>query len=196
MPITLVSDPIIDVATVNDLLALKDKERAKLLINSLTEKFMRYTGRVALASAAIVEQLRGQSLSPRLWLHATPIDTGQTVEAQLYIDGTADETYTLTDGDIQVWVNNGRGAAIELLAGEWPLQSDRDYVEVSYTGGWTATPGDVLEGAILQGKVDMRRFEGEVGIETKAREGEATKYDTASIIKPVRELWRPYRILV
>lgn len=204
MAIALTTDPIMAVEDAYELFGIKNDTKTRLLVNALTKKFLTFTGRVQLGAsytAAIVERVRGHGDSTRLWLHGAPIHVVDgagdplALEAQLYVDGAADDLYTYANGDLQLVHNNDNGAAIELLEGGWPDQCSSMFVEVRYFGGWLAVPGDVMQGALLQGKADLRRMEGEVGVSEKSRDGESTVYDTSSIIKPVRELWLPYRVI-
>lgn len=204
MAIEIVSDPIMAFEDLATLLAIKEKVRTTLLINSLTAKFLAFTGRVQINSSytvPIVEKVRCNDRSHRLWVHGSPIHVVNDVpealalEAQVYVDGSEDDLFTLADGDLQVISSDDRSAAVELLGAQWPDTSGTTYIQLTYFGGWTAIPGPVIEGAVLQGRADLRRMDGEVGVETRSNQGESTKYDTKGIITPVRDLWMPYRVL-
>jgi hypothetical protein len=77
----------------------------------------------------------------------------------------------------------------------WPELGTPGHIQVTYKGGWAAIPGDVIQGAIMQGRVDLLRMNGEVGVNSRGSQGESTSYQTAGIIKEVADLWAPYRMV-
>ena len=202
MAITLTTDPIITSEDAQALFDLTDEMLAALLVNALTEKFKRFTNRVQLQkdlSTQVVEWLRAFG-TDKLYLHASPVrlvdDSQQAIEckAEIYNDTDLLDTYTYADSEFRVETDD-RHSLLELYSGSWPSWSESQIVKVSYYAGWSETPGDVLEGAVLQGKIDLLRLKGEVGVESRGAQGESTRYDTSGLIKAVRDLWRPYVVL-
>ena len=197
MALVLTTDPIMTVSDAKALLQVADDVQAILLINSLSAKFKRYTGRVQInenQTTAIVEKIIPYG-GDRIYLHA-PIwtGTGYTIEAKVYVGVTLDATYTYAGGDI-AYRTDDMSSEILLVGSEWPTAEMNGHVQVTYKGGWATVPGDVLQGAVLQGRVDLLRTGGEVGVTSRGRAGESTQYQTAGLVQECRDLWMPYRML-
>lgn len=187
--------------SVNDarvFLSVTTDQEAILVINALTEKFKRYTQRVQInqdTDTNIVERIR-----PYGWrflhLHA-PIwtGTGYTVVAEVYSSGAVVDEYSVAGGDLQ-YKTSDHASRIILVDGYWPDETLNGYVQVTYKGGWPAVPADVLQGAIMQGLVDLKRMRGEVGVTSRGVQGESTQYQTAGLIRECLDLWSPYRVMV
>lgn len=199
MSITLVSDPIMGLDDALQFLSVTDDNYAAMIINSLTRKFRQFTGRVQLNEDTendVVEYLRGAT-SGVLYLHCCPIITTadtQDVTVEIIDGHTTLETYSWDDEELQVYSDDTEGR-LESVACFFPSQGDRQIAKVTYRGGWPAIPGDVMEGAILQGKVDLNRLNGEIGVTSRSSGGESTDFDTRGIIKTVQQLWFPYRTI-
>jgi hypothetical protein len=167
-----------------------------MLINSLSAKFKRYTNRVQINQnivADIVEKIIPYG-GDRLYLHA-PIWTGSgfTISAAVYDAGDVADTYTFAAGEI-AYMTDDMSSEILLLGALWPDEGLNGHVQVTYKGGWPVVPGDVVQGAILQGRMDLLRTTGEVGVTSRGRAGETTSYQSAGLIQEVRDLWAPYRM--
>lgn len=196
MAFTLAADPIISLNDAKAILGIADDQPAILLINSLTAKFKRFTNRVQINQnivADIVEKIIPYG-GDRLYLHA-PIWTGSgfTIEAKVYEGVTLADTYTLADGEL-AYMTDDMSSEILLVGGLWPDEGLNGHVQVTYKGGWSVVPGDVTQGAILQGRMDLLRTTGEVGVTSRGRAGETTSYQSAGLIQEVRDLWAPYRM--
>jgi len=193
----LTSDPILAMSDAKVVLGITEDRDAIILINSLTAKFKRYTGRVQISenqTTDIVEKIIPYG-GDRLYLHA-PIWTGSgfTIEAKVYEGGSLVDTYTYAGGDIG-YLTDDTSSEILLLGGLWPDEGLNGHVQVTYKGGWAAVPGDVVQGALLQARMDLLRTTGEVGVTSRGRAGETTAYQTSGLIQEVRDLWGPYRML-
>lgn len=198
MSFALTSDPVLTGAEVQSLLSVQDSQKAILLANSLSQKLLRFTNRCQINEntiTAIVEKIRPYG-GDKLYLHA-PIWTGSgfTIEAAVYEGVSLLATYTYAGGDFG-YQTNDYVSYLTISGLNWPDQTLRGHVQVTYKGGWSTIPGDVIQGAIMQGRVDLKRMEGEVGVTSRGSQGESTAYDTAGIVKEVADLWRPYRIAI
>lgn len=197
MAFALTSDPILSLSDAKALLDLSTDQQAILAINSLSQKAKRYLNRVQInedTTTAIVERLRPYG-GDTLHLHA-PIWTGAgfAISAAVYESGLLQDTYTHADGELR-YVTSDYASRI-ILDGYWPDDRLNGYIEVTYKGGWSTIPADVIQGAIMQGRVDQRRQSGEVGVTSRGVQGESTQYQIAGIIREVADLWDPYKVLV
>jgi hypothetical protein len=197
MSFALTTDPILTGADVQSLLQVKDSQQAIIVANGLAAKFKRWTNRVQINESTTADII--ESIVPyggeKLYLHA-PIwtGTGFTIQAKIYQGGLLLATYTLAGGDIYYFTNDIE-SGITLPGGLWPDASSGCLIKVTYKGGWADIPGDVIQGAIMQARVDVLRMGGEVGINSRGAQGESTAYQTAGIVKEVADLWAPYRMV-
>ena len=93
------------------------------------------------------------------------------------------------------WAGMAAAAAAIVLA---ECASGATTAEISFSSlrtNGTVAAADVVQGAVMQGKVDLLRMSGEVGINSRGAQGESTSYQTTGIIKEVADLWAPYRML-
>lgn len=205
MAITLTTDPIIESKDAQALFGLTDETRAAVLINSLSAKFLNFTGRKQInkdVSTAIVENVRGWH-GAKLWLRSTPVwlfDDEETpgaldVKVEMLEENTVSATYLLSNDDFRV-VEADNFSSIEMFREAWPAESDGRIARVTYYGGWAEVPGDVIEGALVQGKVDLKRTDGQAGMTSHSANGESISFESAGLIKAVRDLWNPYRVVV
>lgn len=204
MAITLTGDPIVDLADAKKALSLNEDWEAALYINSVSAKFLQYTGRTVINSASVTEWRRGNGRALMYSANA-PIDlfgapTGNPpvapaipVTAYLYTAGDLSDTLTDTNGELQVVAESGE---VICLNGVFPESDGERNVKLVYTGGFETIPGDVTLGAIMQMKVDRRRMTNEAGITSMGADGESSQLDNSGIIKSVRDLWAPYRRLL
>jgi hypothetical protein len=197
MAFVLTTDPIIGISDAKAILGIADDQAAIVLINSLTAKFRRFTNRVQINQnivADIVEKIIPYG-GDRLYLHA-PIWTGSgfTLEAKVYEGVTVLDTYTFAAGEL-AYMTDDTSSEILLIRGSWPDDGLNGHVQVTYKGGWSVVPGDVTQGAILQGRMDLLRTTGEVGVTSRGRAGETTSYQSSGLIQEVRDLWQPYRMM-
>jgi len=199
MSMTLVtdSDPIIALEDAMSLLSITDDTVGKMIVNSLSEKFRLFTERVQLnqdVSVDIVEHLRGDTPNI-LYLHCAPVHIASDVKVEIFDGHNVVSTYLYSDEDIACYSDNYE-ARLESAGGIFPVFGDCYIARVTYRGGWAAIPGNVTEGAILQGRVDLNRYEGEVGVTQRSSGDESTTFDVRGIIRTVQELWAPYRVIV
>lgn len=198
MTFVLTSDPVLSVSDARALLGIQTDQEAILIVNALSAKLKRYTGRVQInqnTTTAIVEKIIPYA-GDKLYLHA-PIWTGTafTISAALYSGGDLTDTYTLADGELQ-YQTSDNSSHILLVAGQWPDDTLNGYVQVTYKGGWATVPFDVVQGALMQARVDIRRMQGEVGVTSRGALGESTQFQTVGIVRECMDLWEPYRILL
>jgi len=203
MTITLCSDPIMQTDDVKKILSCEEYEAA-LLINSVTAKFLHFTGRTVIASAACTETVRGDG-SALLYVRNRPIDLfGEPagtppvapaipVTVTLLAAGSTTDTWTDTDDELSIDADAGEIAS---LSGAFPESDGERNVRIAYTGGFETVPGDVIMGAVIQMKVDRRRYTKEAGISSMGADGESMQLETGGIVKAVADLWRPYRTVI
>lgn len=203
MAITLCADPIMAVEDVRKILSVEDYEAA-LLINSVTDKFLRYTGRTVIAAAAVTEQRRGNGREV-LFVRNRPIDlfgepTGTPpvapaipVTVTILSAGVTSDTWTDTDGELSIDAEAGE---VVSLVGAFPESEGERNIRIAYTGGFETVPGDVIMGALEQMKVDRRRLTNEAGITSMGADGESMQLDSSGLIKATRDLWAPYRTVI
>ena len=191
MSITLDSDVLIGTGDAKKLLGnINDSDIINLLINTVSAKFLRYTGRKVINSVECTERVRGDGRG-MFYVTGLPVDTGEVVSVAVYLDGTLEETLTLAASEIIVDADRGEITRVE---GIWPFSVDERNLVVTYTGGFSSVPGDVLSAALEQMRVERRRQNGEVGISSKSVEGESVQFDSSGLIQEVRHAWAPYRV--
>lgn len=198
MALALTSDPIMSINDARTFLSVVAEHEAILVINSLSEKLKRYTQRVQInenTTTAIVERIRPYG-GHTLHLHA-PIwtGTGFSVVAEVYSSGAVVDEYSVANGDLQ-YKTSDHASRIILVNGTWPDETLNGYVQVTYKGGWAAVPADVLQGAIVQGLIDLKRMRGEAGVTSRSMQGESTQYQTVGLISECLDLWAPYRVMM
>lgn len=192
------ADPIMTVSDAKALMSIADDQQAIFMVNALSAKFKRFCNRVQInqdIDTDIVESLRPYG-GDTLHLHA-PIwtGTGFTISAAIMVGQIAQTTYTLANGDLQ-YVTSDKASRIILAGGCWPDDNFGGTVDVTYRGGWAAVPADVIQGAVMQGMVDLKRMKGEVGVTSRGASGESTQFDNAGLVRECVDLWRPYRVMV
>ena len=198
MAFTLTTDPIMSTSDAMAALDIADQQQAIMVVNSLSAKLKRFCNRVQInqnTTTAIVERLRPYG-GDRLYLHA-PIweGSGFTISAAIYDGVTLADTYTLAGGDLG-YTTNDYVSYLTLAGACWPDQTLNGDVRVTYKGGWATVPFDVIQGAIMQGRVDLKRMAGEVGVTSRGSNGESTAYQTAGLIRECLDLWAPYRVVI
>lgn len=198
MAFTLTADPIMQVSEAQSLLDISDTQQAILLVNSLSAKLKRFCNRVQInqnTTTAITERLRPYG-GDRLYLHA-PIWTGSgfTIEAAIYDGVRLADTYTYAAGDL-AYTTNDYVSFLTLAGAYWPDQTLNGDVRVTYKGGWATVPSDIIQGAVMQGRVDLKRMAGEVGVTSRGSQGESTAYQTAGLVRECLDLWAPYRVVI
>jgi len=196
MSITLTTDPIILEETAQVFLEMNNPEKLKLLINSVSQKFREYTGRLYINRTADIEEYSFGNGTSRIYVHALPIDVSDgEITVEILTNGAVTSTYTNTadtNGDCTGYADDN---FIYLHSAVTPPSEGEKNVKVTYNGGWQTIPGNVLQGAIMQMNVEKQRIEGLVGIDNISREGESVSYDSGDIIKAVRDLWYPYKVM-
>jgi len=193
----ITTDPIMPLGDFKGMLSIADDQQAIMFLNALSAKFLRFTSRVQInlnTTTAIVEKLRPYG-GDTLHLHA-PIYTGSgfTIAADVVEAGITQTAYTLAAGDLH-YVTTDTASRIILSAGCWPSEMFNGTINVTYKGGWASVPSDVIQGALLQGKVDINRLKGDVGVTSRGSQGESTAFENAGIVREVIDLWRPYRVM-
>lgn len=195
MALILTSDPIMTEEDGQALLNSNNDQQLILVINSVTQKFRQYTGRVAInydPDTAVIEHVHPTD-AHRIWLAASPIITdGKTFTAETIADGAVSETFTLADGDLDI-TSTDVYASVSPIGWAFPLTDDPgQYVRLTYYGGWAAVPGDILAAAVAQAMIELKRLGGTVGMDSLSRKGESVQYDRGGVIKETAEAWDPY----
>jgi len=186
MAITLTSDPVVAIEDVKAVLNLNDDITAKILINSVTEKFFKFTGRTILNSGAVVETLCGDGTEV-IWLsnYASAIES-----VEILVNGSVSNTY---DSDDFSFTPEGR---IALYSATTPSSDSEENIKVTYTGGWSEIPGDIVMSALEQMQVERNRLSGRgAGISSESLEGHSVSYATEGVVKSVADVWGKYRIM-
>ena len=190
MAITLTTDPIILAADAEVLLDWEPGPELTLAINSVSARFLKFTGRQRITSGTLVqiEALPPYSV-PTVYLRAAPVDTGETFTVEVYEDGASAETLSDSDYDLE-----DVGGRLLLLGhnGTGPRSTRR--LVVSYTGGWSTVPGDVIESAVRLMKLDKQRRDGVSGVQSASYEGVSTTYQTGDIPSDVADAWQAYKV--
>lgn len=203
MTMTLCADPIMQQDDVQKILSCEPYEAA-LLINSVTAKFLQFTGRTVIAAASVTEYRRGNGREI-LFVRNRPIDlfgapTGTPpvapaipVTVTILSAGVTSDTWT--DTALELSINAEAGEVVSLV-GAFPESEGERNIKIAYTGGFETVPGDVIMGAVIQMKVDRRRYTKEAGISSMGSDGESMQLDSAGLIRAVRDLWAPYRTVI
>lgn len=193
--IQMTSDPIISLDDAQRVLSTNDETALTMAINAVSRKFLRHTGRRVIgydADTAIVEDVRPEE-PHRIWLAASPVVTdGKEFQAEAVADGEAQQTYLYSEDEIEV-VSCDQYAYITPIG--WAFRVSRDpswYVRLTYYGGWSTVPGDVIAGAVAQLHVEIERLGGMVGMSSVSRDRENVQYDRSAVISEAAEAWTPY----
>jgi len=195
----LTTDPIIAEQEAKRVFDFNDEDNLIYLINGLSDKAKATMGRVQInqdLSTAIKETHRGQR-SPMIFLRAPVYNTDLSTHdltVKVYIAGVLNETYSANDVDLVVTTDDFY-SRVDLVGGCFPCLEGADYIEVEYFGGWATVPGDVVMGAIYQGRVDLKRMAGEVGVQSHSANGESIQMDRNGVIKEAASLWQKYKVL-
>lgn len=194
MAITLTSDPIVGIADVKELIGVTNDTEARLLINSVSEKFLRYTHRRRITSGSVTEWSKGGC--EKIYLHGMPVDEDSAFTISVYgSDGSVSTTMTLADNDFRV-VQSPTDAYVELITYTPPWVEGIENVKLAYTGGWATVPGDIVMAAIQQMRVENNRRDGELGAMSVSANGQTVQFETSGLIKAVEDAWNPYRMLI
>lgn len=195
---TITADPVIGLGDFKALLGLTEDQPAILALNAVSQKARRFMGRSRLlyvADTDIVELLR-ETDAARLPLHA-PIfrGTGEAVEAKLYISSELQDTLTLAENEFACVSDDYHSYLDAGALRTWRFTGeDSGTIVVTYKGGWGEVPAEVVQGALLQARVDLNRMKGLVGMSSLSAGGETTSYETAGIVREVAEMWLPYKV--
>jgi len=194
MSITLTSDPIVSIADVRDLLSEADEKEATLLVNAVSEKFKRYTHRRIINRGSVSEWRLGGLR--KMYLHGYPVDESAEVTVEVYgTDGAVHTTLTKGNGDVRV-VQSGVDAYVVLISYIPPFVEGVQTVKVTYTGGWSEVPGDVVLAAIDQMRVERQRRKGTLGVESASQDGQTVRFETSGLIRSVQDAFDPYRMVI
>lgn len=201
MALTLDTDPIMTLAEAQQVFDTRDPDRLVRMLNSLSETARQFMNRKRLTldtDNTITEVFRSPA-TPSLYLHAPVyyVESTHDVQVDIYSLGAVLDTFTADAGELVV-LTNDRGASVSLASGAWwpGAHAGDTYLQVTYYGGWATVPSPVVAGAIMQGRVDLKRLRGEVGMVSHSQQGESIQYDRAAVISEVADLWRPYKVVV
>jgi hypothetical protein len=187
MSVTLTTDPIVSEQLALEILKWQSTNEVRLAINSVSARFLNYTGRKRITSGAVTEWIRGNGLDC-FWLHGAPVTAVTSI--QIYDGGTLSETVSTANYGLNA--DTGKVVLHGLLL---PL-SEEDNVKAVYTGGWTTVPGDIQQSALALMRLDKARMDGRIGVSSEGREGFSASYETGDLPKSVADVWRQYRYMV
>ncbi len=196
----LTTDPIISEQEAQRIFDFTDDDQAKYLINSLSAKAKAFTNRDQLIqnlSTAIVEKLRGPAM-PMVFLHAPVYDADFStydLTVKVYSSGVLAATYSADASEVVVTTNDF-SSRVDLVGGCFPETDGASWLQIEYFGGWSVVPGDVYAGAIMQGKVDLKRLNGEVGSSNHSVRGESVQASQLGVIQEVADIWQKYRVII
>jgi hypothetical protein len=195
MAISLTSDPIVSFSDVRDLLSEASETEATLLINAVSEKFKRYTHRRIINQGSVSEWAHGGL--HKIYLHGSPVDESSEVTVEVYgTDGDVSATLTKGADDLRV-VQTDTTAYIVLSDLHSSVHVEgHQTVKVTYTGGWSAVPGDITLAAIDQMRVERQRRKGTLGVESVSQDGQSVKFEISGLIKSVQDAFDPYRMVI
>lgn len=186
MAIALTSDPIVTAVDVEAVLITgATDDQLNAAINSVSERFKKYTNRVQINSAEVTEYQRSLGLGAS-WLHAAPVDTS-SIAITIYQDGEESETRDETD------VTAYASGRLYWNSNPPPTSPHEENVKIVYTGGWDTVPGDVQQTAMELVRLDLARLSGQIGAKSVSFEGSSTSYETTDLPQAVREVWDRYR---
>lgn len=213
--VVITTDPIFSAADAQAIFDTNNETELLLLINSLSDQLKSYTGRVQIQQAltlyttdggdppietfdeAITEVRRGPA-TPTLYPGA-PVYVGdlttRDVLVKSYKGGVLATTYSANDGDLVIY-SDAAYSRIDLAYGQFPVAEGGDYLELVYYGGWLVVPGAVVAGATMQGRVELKRLRGEVGMTSHSGGRKSVSMEADGLIQTVADLWRPYRLVV
>lgn len=192
MAITITSDPIMLEADAEALLAWEPGVELILAINSVSARFLKFTGRQRITSGALVQtEALPPPQQPTVYLRAAPVDTGEDFTVEVYQDGASVETLTTADYDLE----DVDGRLFLLGHTSTNNRSTRRLV-ISYTGGWSTVPGDVVESAVHYMRINKRRRDGMVGASSSSKDSTvtATTFNIGNIPPEVEDVWQAYKV--
>ncbi len=189
MPITITSDPILEVSELKEITGINSDTKATVLINSVSKKFLNFTQRTHInqASAPIEELSRGDGTSV-IWLRAYATSV---TEVAIMSDGAASTTYSSSDYGV-----DADGPRVVLYNVATPISDAEDNVRVTYTPGWDEIPGDIILAALEQIIHERDRLAGkQVGMTSESLGKHTASYETGGLLESVQDAWQPYRIM-
>lgn len=211
MSIQLTQDPIVTLQNCRDILGMDDDPRTIVLINSVSEKFRKYTNRVQINEAAVQEKVRSYD-SHIVYVHATPINlsTQGVVVSVVDAHGTVINSYDSAAGELLVDELRGRVMRPGCAPFEGPCAPCSEFgasnepgdsplfpsLAVSYVGGWTTLPGDIMMSAFEQIKLDNERLKGAIAMTVGSDLEPQYAENSQGILQTVADVWKPYRILI
>jgi len=192
MAITLTSDAIITAADAEALLSWEPGPELTLAINSVSARFLKFTGRQRITSGALVQtEALPPAQVPTVYLRAAPVDTGETFTVEVYQDGASVETLTDSDYDLE-----DVGGRLFLNGHNSTGNRSTRRLVISYTGGWSTVPGDVVESAVHYMRLNRRRRDGMVGASSVSSDSTATATvsNIGNIPPEVADVWQAYKV--
>jgi len=184
----LTTDPIVSEQTVLEMLKGMGGAAARMYINSVSEQFLRFTGRTRINKGTITERhVAPPPHLPVLWLRAFPIDAVTTIN--LYERGEL--VRAMTNEDYSLNTHTGRFVLMVPING---YPGPEQVIEATYTGGWETVPGDVVLSALEMVKLQHLRLGGRAGVLSESREGYSASYDASGVPQAVADVWQRYRV--
>jgi len=215
MAIALTGDPIVTLQECKDVLGMNDEQQTIVLINSVSQKFRKYTNRVQINKSAVEELTRAID-GVLVWSHASPIDPAEDVLIELKDpNGIVTESYSVQAGELVVDWERGRiarsgcipfpsfcgcGSAVAGIPS--PEQSFHrggstfPTLHLSYSGGWEPVPGDVMLGAFEQIRMDLERLKGNIGLLAGSNYNDAQALNNEGLLESVENTWKRYRVMI
>jgi len=172
-----------------------DDDDLAMLVHGLTDAFKQYTNRITInGPVSITETLRPALNTTTLFLHAY-VDASEDITVTEYSRGAASQAYVKTT-DFVVAADQ-YAARLDMLASQFAAGGPGRYTTVEYTGGWPVLPGAVLAGALMQGRVMLKRTKGDAGARQRShRQEKRADIDNRGIIREAADLWRPFKVMI
>jgi len=209
---TAYTDRVIEVEAVKRLCSVNDVDQAALMVNSVTDKFLAYTGRVCWKRGAgvgdggepevttyptVFEYRKGMG-EDSLILHGGPVltDTDNDMVITRLESGAVVETLSYNDNDFYLMETGAKGGVVTvtLASGEFAF-SNGPTLKFDYVGGFATVPGDVTQLAVEQIRYELRRMEGHAGVTNLSRGGESSGFETEGLLKVVTDGLKRYKVI-
>ena len=204
MAIPLTADPIVTLQEAKDILGMNDEPKTTVLINSVSEKFRKFTNRVTINEQPIDENLNAYD-SRVVWVHGSPINSVSDVTVSpLLPDGSTGTPLSAQAGELVIDYVKGRiirpdCEPFDSVCGFCVLGGgDVKFPNllVSYTGGWDIVPGDVQMAAFEQMMIDNERLKGAIAMTVGTTLDGQFALNSEGLLQTVADVWKAYRVIV
>lgn len=187
MSILLTPDPIVTEQAAHDVLGWASSDKVRLAINSASARFLAYTHRLRITSGPVVERQRGRG-QDHFWLHASPV--GAIASLQIYSGGTLSDTIDGTTYTVEA-----ESGHVYMHGAVAPHSDGERNMVITYTGGWTTVPGDIVQSALALMILDEDRMKGRLGVSSSSQGGSSASYELDGLPKATSDVWSRYRYM-